>query len=379
MGTTKTYCAPAERADPETLDHQINLFHDKELERLFGNALPIIFLILNEHRQIVYANDRVLETLPLESMESVYGQRPGELLNCIHAKEEEGGCGTSRHCEDCGALQAILGSQEGKRMVKECRLTMEGEISADFRIWTTPIERKGQKFTIFTLEDIQHEKRRQALEKTFFHDLLNTAGGLAGLIEALRYIDNEGEEEEVMDLLETTSNQLLEEIHSGRLLSQAEHDNLHVQLEDHDAGDLIQQVVDVYRSHSVGEGRSILLDSRNPSLQIRTDEILLRRVVGNLVKNALEASRRGETVRIGIENGHEGALIFVNNTSVLGPEIRRQMFQRSFTTKGNGRGIGTYSVKLFTEKYLGGKVWFESSEEAGTTFYLSIPVAHCSD
>jgi signal transduction histidine kinase len=50
------------------------------------------------------------------------------------------------------------------------------------------------------------------------------------------------------------------------------------------------------------------------------------------------------------------------------------MFQRSFTTKeGGGRGIGAYSVKLLTERYLGGWVTFSSSREVGTTFTVTLP------
>ena len=53
--------------------------------------------------------------------------------------------------------------------------------------------------------------------------------------------------------------------------------------------------------------------------------------------------------------------------------VRHQIFQRSFSTKGPGRGLGTYSVKLFTEQYLKGKVGFESLEGKGTTFFVSLP------
>jgi sensor histidine kinase regulating citrate/malate metabolism len=54
-------------------------------------------------------------------------------------------------------------------------------------------------------------------------------------------------------------------------------------------------------------------------------------------------------------------------------EVQLQLFQRSFSTKGRGRGIGTYSIKLLTEKYLRGKVDFISNEGTGTTFNLYFP------
>jgi signal transduction histidine kinase len=50
------------------------------------------------------------------------------------------------------------------------------------------------------------------------------------------------------------------------------------------------------------------------------------------------------------------------------------VFQRSFSTKGTGRGLGTYSIKLLTERYLGGRVWFESAEGHGTTFHAEFDI-----
>jgi sensor histidine kinase regulating citrate/malate metabolism len=62
----------------------------------------------------------------------------------------------------------------------------------------------------------------------------------------------------------------------------------------------------------------------------------------------------------------------VHNSKYIEPEVQNQLFKRSFSTKGVGRGFGTYSMKLFGEKYLKGKVWFESSPENGTTFFIEI-------
>jgi sensor histidine kinase regulating citrate/malate metabolism len=51
-----------------------------------------------------------------------------------------------------------------------------------------------------------------------------------------------------------------------------------------------------------------------------------------------------------------------------------RIFQRNYSTKSDsGRGLGTYSMKLFGETYLGGKVDFTSSESEGTTFHLRLP------
>ena len=53
--------------------------------------------------------------------------------------------------------------------------------------------------------------------------------------------------------------------------------------------------------------------------------------------------------------------------------IRLQIFQRSFSTKGAGRGLGTYSVKLLSERYLKGAVGFRSTHAEGTRFFARYP------
>ncbi|MFH1754786.1 MAG: hypothetical protein ABIA59_03700 [Candidatus Latescibacterota bacterium] len=51
----------------------------------------------------------------------------------------------------------------------------------------------------------------------------------------------------------------------------------------------------------------------------------------------------------------------------------QQLINRAFSTKGNDRGWGAYSIKLITEQYLDGEVSFISSAEEGTTFKARYP------
>jgi signal transduction histidine kinase len=65
----------------------------------------------------------------------------------------------------------------------------------------------------------------------------------------------------------------------------------------------------------------------------------------------------------------------VHNPSVMPRSVQLQVFQRSFSIKYAGRGLGTYSMKLLTEQYLSGHVSFVSDEAQGTTFIAAFPVA----
>ena len=96
-----------------------------------------------------------------------------------------------------------------------------------------------------------------------------------------------------------------------------------------------------------------------------TDPVLLRRVLGNLVKNALEASPDGETVTVAFVDRKTPTFV-VHNESVTTEAVRLQVFQRSFSTKGGiGRGVGTYGARLIAERYLGGRLTFSSKHGRG--------------
>jgi sensor histidine kinase regulating citrate/malate metabolism len=88
---------------------------------------------------------------------------------------------------------------------------------------------------------------------------------------------------------------------------------------------------------------------------IITDRTLLRRVLSNMIKNAIEASSPSEMVSIRCIQKKSSAVFSVHNAGFIPPSTQLQISQRFFSTKGKGREIGTYSMKLFGEKYLKAK------------------------
>jgi sensor histidine kinase regulating citrate/malate metabolism len=91
-----------------------------------------------------------------------------------------------------------------------------------------------------------------------------------------------------------------------------------------------------------------------------------------MVKNALEASRSGEPVIIGCSAADGGVEFSVHNSGAVPRDVRDRIFTRSVSTKGAGRGLGTYSIHVLS-RYLKGKASFTSSEEEGTTFRVWFP------
>ncbi len=371
-----TEFALAERVSAEDLQQVIAQFSENPERFELLDASPDVIMILNKHRQVVYANAAIEELLGLEDRRDAYGKRPGELMGCVHAsRHEEGSCGTTRHCSMCGAVKAVLISLSGRISIQEASINQEGmKGSFDLRVWGRPYEADGENYSLVAVKDITDEKRRTALEHAFFHDILDTAGGLLGYAELME--DASPEELEEMNILEVMpqlATQLIEEINSHRLLVEAESGDLALEPVAIAPQEFLEGVASVYMRHQVGEHRHILVDLGEASLPFTSDRALLSRVVGNMVKNALEACVEGETVSLGWRYPTENVEIWVHNPSVMSEEIQLQVFQRSFSTKGKGRGLGTYCMKLLGERYLRGEMGFESNKETGTTFTVRLP------
>ena len=109
-------------------------------------------------------------------------------------------------------------------------------------------------------------------------------------------------------------------------------------------------------------------------LRWHADPELLRRVLVNMTLNAQESSQAGATVTLGMEVSPGVKHFQVHDIGCITPEVQGRLFQRSFSTKATrGRGLGTYSMKVFGETYLGGQVSFRSAPETGATFELALP------
>lgn len=370
-----TQFAPAERADRRTLRRQAEHFTAEQISSHLLDAVPSVLAILNEQRQIVYANKALLAFLQLNDPAAVLGRRSGEAFDCIHAHRTEGGCGTTENCSRCGAVLSILSGLAGQKDIRDCRITRHRDgrtESLDLQIWATPLVFKDERFTVFAVADISNEKRRQALERIFFHDILNIVGSIGGFAELLQTYELE-HPEEIYALLRGAADQAIDEIRAQRTLLAAENGELQIEAGLLSSLAVIEQVAKHYRLHSLAEGRQIHIDPAAAEVHFTSDRVLLGRILGNMVKNALEAGRSGETVTLGCALEGDQVAFSVHNPGVMSADAQLQVFQRSFTTKGVGRGLGTYSMQLLSG-YLGGEVGFTTSEEAGTRFVGRYPL-----
>ncbi|MFA6004014.1 MAG: HAMP domain-containing sensor histidine kinase [Elusimicrobiota bacterium] len=368
-----THFLPALRENEDAVRKQFEMIADiPNLSRAL-DQVPDVIAILNSCRQIVYLNRVAVDFIKAHDGIVRLGIRPGEAFRCVHS-DAEAGCGISEFCRNCGTPNAVLGAMKDGRAVRECRILQAGGGALDLRVVAGRFDWRHELYTFITFMDISDQKRRRALERIFFHDVINTAGGLQGMLDLFPEMTPE-ERESRFSMLQRLAAHLVDEILAQRDLAAAESSELSVNLESVDARRLAQEVMEAYRESEAAGGRELRLAPGCPDTRLVTDAKLLRRVIGNMVKNALEACQPGEAATLQWSQ-KDGIVEFaVHNPGGMPREVQLQMFHRSFSTKDPCRGLGSYSMKLLTERYLGGSIGFSSDDSQGTWFWVGYPCA----
>lgn len=376
-GALLTEFAPAERESIEIVREQ-RAFLQRALDARIIETIPSIVLILNAQRQIAYANTALLNLFKADGLDEIVGLRPGELFQCVHAHDGLGGCGTSAACRQCGAVRAILGAASGQPTDQEARVLVRtgGRIdSMNLKVHAEPLSVEGQDFVIAYISDMSDHVARELMERVFFHDILNA---LSGIVGATRIIHEEtgGELQELAAAVLERAEYMIREVNAQRLLNSAEkNDRPEAEAAEVSPHELLASLARMYAGGRLAQSKAIVVQSGHPETTIRTDQAILYRVIENLLKNALEASLPGDSVTIGYRLAAASITFFVTNQAYIPLEVQHQIFQRAFSTKGPGRGLGTYGVKTLAENLLGGEVRFTSDKVRGTTFTVTLPLA----
>ncbi len=330
--------------------------------------------VLNSTRQFIYLNKK---SLPEDAQPALLlGMRPGEMLGCVHSHESAYGCGLSGACSYCDAVQTVMQTlTTGESAEREGRILVEHDgrtDSLDVLIHTSPFVLEGELFVILHLKDISVEKRMDIMERIFYHDIYNSIASLNSIINLSEITSDEIPD--VEQYLLSGVNDIIEQIEYQRLIKTIEQGKSVDEPPLTEIKEMLENFLPLINHSAFLEGRKFSQEISPDPVFVKAKPVILRRILMNLLKNAKEASDPGDTLSIAIDSTGENCTIQVRNPQYISPEVQAGIFQHSFSTKGIGRGYGTYSMKILSQRYLGGDIDFTTTPEEGTCFTLQIPL-----
>ncbi len=146
---------------------------------------------------------------------------------------------------------------------------------------------------------------------------------------------------------------------------------------------LVEQTVFEFSGETQKKGVPLVfLKPDMPIPQITCDEEMTRVILQNLIENGLKYSQPGNKVFVSLKYNEESKNVefSVHDTGIgITPEDQPKIFTKFFRAKNAqdkeavGSGLGLYATKNIVERHKG-KIWFESSKDKGTTFFVTLPL-----
>lgn len=152
--------------------------------------------------------------------------------------------------------------------------------------------------------------------------------------------------------------------------------------EEADLEELIKKTIENAKEKFIGRGCDIKFQRPERKLpDVKVDKGLFRTVLRAVLDNAVLYSKKGKcSILIGLEK-EEGKYVIKVEDSGIGistdshPRVFTKFFREGNAVKSNPEGLGLslYAAREIMERS-GGKIWFDSEEGKGSTFFVSIPI-----
>lgn len=293
----------------------------------------------------------------------------------------------------------FIKEKDGSENTEFIRLAMRGE-KADMDAETVLIKKDGSKLpvadsaapvkdkdgnihgviVVFRDETQEREIRRMQEEiiSLTSHQLKTPLSIIKGSAELLQGREVDNEVKKLVDVMGKTSRSMIALVENLLSVSKIEQGKIDFKAEPFQIEILIDGLVQDLAP--IAQARNVNVDVIKPSQplhEIRADQKYLKEALKNIISNAIDYTKDKVTVEL---KDQDNALLFTCADNGIGiprdeqSKVFEKFYRSSNAIKVNasGTGLGMSISKAVIEK-LGGRIWFESEENQGTTFYVSLP------
>jgi len=241
--------------------------------------------------------------------------------------------------------------------------------------------------TVYAFRDITEmhavEEMKTDFVATVSHELRTPLAAIYGAAVTLRRDDLKVDESiriRLLDVVTEESERLAQIVNDLLLASHLDSGRLQVAMRPTDVRELAVAVIDSAETHLP---QNIVLKLISPKRlpAVAADPDQLRRVLVNLVDNAIKYSPEGGPVEVKLERSAENVRVSVRDHGLgIPPNEQQLIFEKFYRLDPDmNRGIGGTGLGLYISRELvhrlNGKIWVESANSAGSTFIVEIPVA----
>jgi len=269
--------------------------------------------------------------------------------------------------------EKLRGIQLGKKN-EQINYQAEDEIGALVQEYNHKVEELAESAELLARSERESAWREMA--KQIAHEIKNP---LTPMKLNIQYLQRAKEEknEHYDDFFERVTKNLIEQIDTLSGIATEFSNFAQIPKARNEVFNLIEVLQNVCSLFEPNQNLHFTLETGGlKELRVFADKEQFSRALLNLVKNgiqAIPADQKGE-MRISVLLGESVILITIkDNGTGISEEAQENMFQPNFTTKTSGMGLGLSIVKSIVDNF-GGKIWYTTEQNEGTTFYIEMPV-----
>src|SRR5664280_721648 len=242
-------------------------------------------------------------------------------------------------------------------------------------------EKRATELTIAKEQAEESDRLKSAFLTNMSHEIRTPMNGILGFTELLKEPNLSSDDQlDYIQTIQISGARMLNTINSIVDMSKIESGLMKVDIKETNINEKIEFTYKFFKPEVEIKGLQFLVKNSLPSKEviIKTDNEKVYGILTNLIKNAIKFTFEG-SIEFGYEKKGEYLEFFVKDTGIGIPQKQYQLiFERfrqgseSHNRGYEGSGLGLSIAKTYVEM-LGGKIWVESEEGKGSTFYFTIP------
>ena len=250
-----------------------------------------------------------------------------------------------------------------------------GSLGKSFNEMLDTLEKTQRELNLFHQKELQNSQKLATIGEMsarIAHEIRNPITGIARAMEIIIADLKDDSNKPILEEIQRQANRVEQAISNLLKYSRAKDIRLH----EGDVNELIKSLVFFLQHQAHNKVISFELDLQDEIPIMAFDHELLENVLLNISFNAIKAFPENGIIVYKTRYDRAGKSLIIavrDNGSGIPEEIRDDVFTPFYTTHTNGTGLGLAISKDIIEQHKG-KIWFENNEDAGCTFYISLPV-----